>query len=117
MRHLRSMLVRLEALNHALFLSSGASWDVLATHGEVSKQALHHRLSQEAGRYLAEAADGDIEAQGGKVRHRLTDLLDQSKDLQQNLNEDLQTMPAIWDAKSRIHRWWLHEETWDLLTD
>lgn len=89
----------------ALMLSTGVSWDVLASSREVSKQTLHRKYAHEADSAFESAqqyADMNIR----DLRSELACLKVMAKHVVDELEAELAEAEAIWGDRRRQPGWW-----------
>jgi hypothetical protein len=102
----RHQLADLEAVNCALLLQAGVSWDALAAQQEVSRQALHRRLAQPVDRLLSEdqSQHSDWREDDLHLDLNLTSRL--GRHLRANMMAELARGPDIWSSRRHRPGWW-----------
>ena len=106
MAEFRDEVRALEAQTCALMLHGGVSWDVMAAHYNVSRQALHRRLSRDADSAVADAQMAEPETRLHRVHEQLNLLDEWITRVRAHVDADLERAPMVWEARRRSPGWW-----------
>lgn len=102
---MREHLAELEAATCALMLHSGASWDVLAAHYGVSRQALHRRLASRVDEFM-ESAQANPDDHRSKFEKSLGFVLDTIGRFESSPDENLTGATEQWQERKKTPTWW-----------
>lgn len=102
----RGAIEQAEASHVALLRFSGVSWDALAGYYEVSRQALHRRLSQTVDNTFEDSAR-DVEYNVRQINWDVDYLRGSAEHLISSLDLEIYDEGvAVWGARSRQPGWW-----------
>jgi hypothetical protein len=105
---MRAKITELEAYYCALMNYSGVSWDVLATYYDVSRQALHRRLSSHVQKGIERARNYPAVHYNDLIRE-LALIQSAAGSFTESPRQTIADAAQIWQERQEKADWWLSE--------